>query len=66
MAAINSSRHAFRRYLNRRIAARTAPPVPAIGGFPYNRRSVAECDPSRIKTDRHERPEEYGYDGEVV
>lgn len=36
-----------RRYRRYRDAAKFAPPVPATGGFPYNRKSVAQLDTIR-------------------
>lgn len=68
-ACVNSS-HARRKYRNRRLAAVAFDPQPATGGFPYNLRSVAECDPlpqprpkrvpREIKVAR-----EYGYEADA-
>lgn len=49
--AIMSGRAARARWLRYQAAARAAPPTAAKGGFPYNSRSVAECDPRRRAED---------------
>jgi hypothetical protein len=56
--AIIGSSHAMRKYRNRRDCARIFDPQPAAGGFPYNRRSVAECDPLA----KRYKAQDFGYD----
>jgi hypothetical protein len=59
-ARVGCVKSAFSRqgYRNRRVVARVFAPTAATGGFPYNLRSVAECDP----LSKHFKPQDFGYD----
>jgi hypothetical protein len=57
VACVNSAK-GRQAYRNRRLTARVFDPQPATGGFPYNRRSVAECDPLA----KRYKARDFGYD----
>ena len=59
--AIIRSRITLNRVERWAAASRATPPRAATGGFPYNLRSVAECDPHRLKCDHTRcKPGDYG------
>ena len=61
-----SSKAASNRLKRWKAAAQFAPATAATGGFPYNLRSVAECDPHRRKCDHTKcRPCDYGCDDAI-